>query len=93
MDAAIALVHLKNQYDPRNKYKGSSNFSRTSTTDKDQIPSVQSYDLKGVPKWGSIYPQALKFCPKLKNLSPSPLYFEKLSSSLMLVRNNLSSIL
>ena len=49
--------------------------------------------LEGVPKGGSIYPQALKFSPKLKNLSPSPYFFENLSSSLMLVKNNLSPIL
>ena len=42
--------------------------------------------IKGVPKGGSIYPQALKFCPKLKKLSPSPYFFENLSLSLMLVK-------
>ena len=35
------------------------------------------YVIKGVQKGGSIYPQALKFCPKLKKISPSP-YFLKI---------------
>ena len=33
--------------------------------------------ISGVPKGGSIYPQALKFCPKWKILSTSP-YFLKI---------------
>ena len=44
-------------------------------------------------RFNGIYPQALKFYPKLKNLSSIPYFFENLSLSLMLVKNNLSPIL